>query len=145
MISVDPEAIALLRAMPSGVKGYDNVNAGEKGLTPFHLPHFSAPFLFVPPYLEVNYPTCSFIYLRHPTARPGYSEIPTPYDADGEVVRFAWEWYVERRPRIRSEKRLAWMPEDRDFDKGAAKEERERVEKRAREKRRRETQKGVIV
>jgi hypothetical protein len=68
---------------------------------PFDLPDYSAPFLFIPAYLEVSFPTCSAIYVRHPTARPGYSEIPTPYDADGEVMRLGWEYYkgVGRRRR----------------------------------------------
>ena len=85
----------------------------KSNLTPFYLPHFASPWLFVPAYIETNFATCSAIYVRHPTARPGYSEIPTPYDADGEVVRFAWEWYVERRPRMRTKTQLARMPEDR--------------------------------
>ncbi|KAF5381693.1 hypothetical protein D9615_005459 [Tricholomella constricta] len=94
------------------------------GITPFYLPHFAAPWLFIPAYIEPCFTTCSAIYVRHPTARPGYSEIPTPYDADGEIVRFAWEWYVERRPRMRSKAQLARMPEDRalaqmeDIDEG---------------------------
>ncbi|KZV96398.1 alpha-L RNA-binding motif-containing protein [Exidia glandulosa HHB12029] len=79
----------------------------------FQLPEFAAPFIFVPAYLEVSYPTCSVIYVRHPTARAGYSEIPTPYDADGEIMRLAWEWYAIRRPRVRSKKKLAAMPENR--------------------------------
>ncbi|KAG6844851.1 hypothetical protein H0H87_003094 [Tephrocybe sp. NHM501043] len=82
-------------------------------LTPFNLPHFASPWLFIPAYIEPSFSTCSAIYVRHPTARPGYSEIPTPYDADGEVVRFAWEWYAERRTRIRTDTQLARMPEDR--------------------------------
>lgn len=65
----------------------------------FKFPPYSAPFLFLPAYIEANFATCSAIYVRHPTARPGYSEIPTPYDADGEVIRFAWEWYSKVRPR----------------------------------------------
>ncbi|KDR70240.1 hypothetical protein GALMADRAFT_255126 [Galerina marginata CBS 339.88] len=81
--------------------------------TPFHLPQYASPWLFVPAYIEVSFKTCTAIYVRHPTARPGYSEIPTPYDADGAVVRFAWEWYVQRRPRMRSKAQLARMPEDR--------------------------------
>lgn len=56
----------------------------------FNLPDYAAPFLFVPPYLEVSWTTCSIVYLRHPTARPGVSEIPTPYEADGEVMRLTW-------------------------------------------------------
>ncbi|GAA5878982.1 hypothetical protein JCM3774_000682, partial [Rhodotorula dairenensis] len=61
---------------------------------PFHLPDFAAPFLFIPPYLEPSFQTCSVVYLRHPTARPGVSEIPSPYEADGEVMRLAWEYYL---------------------------------------------------
>ena len=82
-------------------------------LTPFHLPTYASPWLFIPAYIEPSFPTCSAIYVRHPTARPGYSEIPTPYDADGALVRFAWEWYVQRRPRLRTASQLSRMPEDR--------------------------------
>lgn len=63
--------------------------AGAKPL-PFHLPDFASPFLFIPPYLELSFPTCSAIYLRHPTAAPGVSEVPSPYEADGEVMKLAW-------------------------------------------------------
>jgi len=72
---------------------------------PFVLPPYASPFIFIPPYIEPSFATCSAIYLRHPTARPGYSEVPTPYDADGEIVRFAWEWYQRHRPRIRGWKK----------------------------------------
>ncbi|KAM0747276.1 alpha-L RNA-binding motif-containing protein [Meredithblackwellia eburnea MCA 4105] len=60
---------------------------------PFQLPEFASPFLFIPPYLEPSFQTCSVVYLRHPTAGPGYSEIPSPYEADGEVMRLTWEYY----------------------------------------------------
>lgn len=83
------------------------------GVTPFHLPPYASPFLFIPAYLEPSFATCSAVYVRHPTARPGYSEIPTPYDADGEIVRAAWEWYTRVRPRMRSKSQLARMPENR--------------------------------
>lgn len=85
----------------------------KPGLTPFHLPPYASPFIFVPAYIEPSFTTCSAVYLRHPTARPGYSEIPTPYDADGELMRMAWEWYSKRRSRIRSKSQLARMPENR--------------------------------
>lgn len=89
-------------------------NLKDKGdLTPFHPPPYSSPWMFIPAYIEPSFATCSAIYLRHPTARPGYSEIPTPYDADGEVIRFAWEWYARVRPRMRSKSQLARMPENR--------------------------------
>ncbi|KAI0946766.1 hypothetical protein AcW1_010135 [Taiwanofungus camphoratus] len=85
----------------------------EADLTPFHLPPYASPFIFIPAYIEPSFATCSAIYVRHPTARPGYSEIPTPWDADGEVVRAAWEWYTRVRPRMRSKSQLARMPENR--------------------------------
>ena len=82
-------------------------------LTPFYLPPYASPWLFIPAYIEPSFATCSAVYVRHPTARPGYSEIPTPYDADGTLVRYAWEWYMQRRPRMRSKSQLSRMPEDR--------------------------------
>lgn len=85
----------------------------DTSLTPFILPDYAAPFLFIPAYIEPSFATCSAIYVRHPTARPGYSEIPTPYDADGEVVRLAWEWYAKRRSRMRSRSQLESMPDNR--------------------------------
>jgi hypothetical protein len=88
-------------------------SAKDKGLTPFNLPAYASPFIFIPAYLEVSFATCSVVYVRHPTARPGYSEIPTPYDADGEIVRLAWEWYSKVRPRNRSKRQLAREPENR--------------------------------
>ena len=94
------------------------------GVFPFNLPPFAAPFLFVPPYLEPSFRTCSAIYLRHPTitshfertgnARRGQrgnlvrvyeSDIPSPYPAGGEMFGLAWELYVRNAPRVRSDER----------------------------------------
>jgi len=89
------------------------VSKASKKPTPFFLPQYASPWLHIPAYIEVSFLTCSAVYVRHPTARPGYSEIPTPYDADGAVIRYAWEWYVKRMPRMRSQSQLARAPEDR--------------------------------
>ncbi|KAI3623472.1 hypothetical protein GLX27_004425 [Malassezia furfur] len=95
------------------------------GVLPFHLPPFSAPFLFIPPYLDVSFRTCSAIYMRHPTLtshlvrsrdnradgkqpraqRVFQSDIPTPYPAGGEMYGLAWEFYVRNAPRVRGEER----------------------------------------
>ncbi|KAF9234201.1 hypothetical protein BU15DRAFT_52902 [Melanogaster broomeanus] len=129
MISVDPSAISFLQEPTSTEKAVDKAPNSEakrfkrtielsrpsKSLTPFNLPPYASPFIFLPAYAEVSFQTCSAVYLRHPTARPGYSEIPTPYDADGEVVRLAWEWYAKRRPRNRSKAQWERMPENRGF------------------------------
>lgn len=97
----------------AGGKRRKVVEAPKQNLTPFYLPPYASPWLFIPAYIEVSFKTCSAVYVRHPTARPGYSEIPTPYDADGALIRYAWEWYNQRRPRMRSQSQLARSPEDR--------------------------------
>ncbi|GAA5893673.1 mitochondrial 37S ribosomal protein uS4m NAM9 [Sporobolomyces salmoneus] len=74
-------------------------SAAQKPLR-FKLPDFAAPFLFIPPYIEPSFSTCSAVYLRHPTASPGVSEVPSPYEADGEVMRLAWEYYVARGRKV---------------------------------------------
>ncbi|GAA5874568.1 hypothetical protein JCM16303_002907 [Sporobolomyces ruberrimus] len=76
-----------------------SLSPAEKPLR-FRLPDFAAPFLFIPPYIEPSFSTCSAVYLRHPTASPGVSEVPSPYEADGEVMRLAWEYYVARGRKV---------------------------------------------
>ncbi|KAI0635383.1 hypothetical protein C8Q77DRAFT_1208703 [Trametes polyzona] len=98
---------------PASTKTSSIIPGFRSHFTPFSLPPYAAPFIFIPAYLEPSFSTCSVIYLRHPTARPGYSEIPTPWDADGEIVRLTWEWYSKRRMRIRSKSQMARMPENR--------------------------------
>lgn len=141
MVSVDPSAIRFLRNPPEAkataaeaeVEEDPTAEASEEksnspendispeskfsppntGLTPFHLPPYAAPFIFIPAYIEVNFATCSAIFVRRPTARYNYSEIPSPYEADGEIMRLTWEWYNTVRPRMRSKSQLARMPDNR--------------------------------
>ena len=109
-----PESATLESAtLESATSKSESKSSDKPPLTPFYLPPYASPWLFIPAYIEPSFATCSAIYVRHPTARPGYSEIPTPYDADGTLVRYAWEWYVQRRPRMRSKSQLSRMPEDR--------------------------------
>lgn len=115
------------------------------GLTRFYLPEYASPWLFIPAYIEVSFLTCSAVYVRHPTARPGYSEIPTPYDADGDVIRFAWEWYAKRRHRIRSNSQIARMPEDRAYDPAPTQLEKARKLMRNKMQRRKAAMSGVIL
>ncbi|KIY62150.1 alpha-L RNA-binding motif-containing protein [Cylindrobasidium torrendii FP15055 ss-10] len=117
--------------------------------TPFYLPDFASPWLFIPAYIEVNFATCSAVYVRHPTARPGYSEIPTPYDAAGDVIRFAWEYYTQMGRRVRSKTRIEQMPEDRDWVKKQRTQEimqgKVLAAKRKKDKQNRRTMSGVIL
>jgi hypothetical protein len=52
-------------------------------------------FAFIPRYLEVNQNVCSAVYLRHPVARPGLAEVPSPLGA--ESADLAFNWYLRRR------------------------------------------------
>jgi hypothetical protein len=93
------------------------------GVHPFNLPAYAAPFIFIPPYLEVSFTTCSAIYMRHPTVTPVKSmketrkygekapailyktDIPSPYPAGGGIFSLAWEHYTKSAPRTRSDLR----------------------------------------
>lgn len=63
--------------------------------TPWRPRPFMSPFAFIPRYLEVNQKVCSAVYLRHPVARAGKAEVPSPW---GEMVNeLAFNWYLRRR------------------------------------------------
>lgn len=63
--------------------------------TPWRPRDYMSAFSFIPRYLEVNQNICAAVYLRHPVARPGSAEVPTPF---GEAVSTpAYGWYLKRR------------------------------------------------
>lgn len=64
-------------------------------LTPWKPRPYMAPFAFIPQYLEVNQSICSAVYLRHPVARHGSAEVPTPYDQN--TNQLAFNWYLQRK------------------------------------------------
>ncbi|OTB06727.1 hypothetical protein M426DRAFT_318787 [Hypoxylon sp. CI-4A] len=63
--------------------------------TPWRPRNYMAPFAFVPKYLEVNHNICAAVYLRHPVARVGSAEVPTPFPVG--VNQLAFNWYLRRR------------------------------------------------
>jgi hypothetical protein len=62
--------------------------------TPWIPRPFMSPWAFVPRYLEVNHNICAAVYLRHPVARRGYAEVPTPFSFF--TSQLAHTWYAER-------------------------------------------------
>jgi hypothetical protein len=64
-------------------------------LTPWRPRDYMSAFAFIPRYLEVNQRICSAVYLRHPVARPGLGEVPTPFDI--QTSQLAFNWYLRRR------------------------------------------------
>ncbi|KAL0254153.1 hypothetical protein I308_101533 [Cryptococcus tetragattii IND107] len=115
VFTVNPSQIVMLQApksksQQSAEEDIEGEASEEKPSEPtgpvassyFNLPDYASPHLFVPAYLLPSYLTCSAVYVRHPTARPNYSEIPSPYDAGGELMSLAWEWFKRSAPRMRN-------------------------------------------
>ena len=71
------------------------IDASKPYATPWRPREWMSAFAFVPRYLEVHQKVCSAVYLRHPVARPGLAEVPTPFP--GEVSALAHNWYLRRR------------------------------------------------
>jgi len=71
------------------------VDSTKPYATPWRPRPYMSPFVFIPRYLEVNQNVCSAVYLRHPVARPGLGEVPTPFH--GETNQLAYNWYLRRR------------------------------------------------
>ena len=63
--------------------------------TPWRPREWMSAFAFIPRYLEVHHRVCSAVYLRHPVARAGRAEVPTPFNQ--EVNGLAFNWYLRRR------------------------------------------------
>ncbi|KAL8399951.1 hypothetical protein RB594_000380 [Gaeumannomyces avenae] len=63
--------------------------------TPWEPRPWMSPFAFIPRYLEVNQNICSAVYLRHPVARQGHSEVPTPFPE--MLGQLSFNWYLRRR------------------------------------------------
>ncbi|XXG94506.1 Cell division control protein 3 [Hypoxylon texense] len=64
-------------------------------LTPWRPRPYMSPFAFIPKYLEVNHNVCAAVYLRHPVARLGSAEVPTPFPV--AINQLAFNWYLRRR------------------------------------------------
>ncbi|KAK4454325.1 mitochondrial 37S ribosomal protein nam9 [Podospora aff. communis PSN243] len=67
---------------------------GKPYLTPWQPRQYMAPFAFIPRYLEVNQKICAAVYLRHPVARKGEAEVPTPFS--NAMNQLAFAWYLRR-------------------------------------------------
>ncbi|RDA95226.1 hypothetical protein CP533_1901 [Ophiocordyceps camponoti-saundersi (nom. inval.)] len=73
-------------------------NNTPTGKEPYVMPWRPRPFMsafcFIPRYLEVNPYICAAVYLRHPVARKGLAEVPTPFNY--LTSQLAHNWYLER-------------------------------------------------
>ncbi|KAK2028002.1 S4 domain-containing protein, partial [Colletotrichum zoysiae] len=70
------------------------IDASKPYWTPWEPRRYMSPFAFIPRYLEVNQNICAAVYLRHPVARRGMAEVPTPFAY--ETNQLAFNWYLRR-------------------------------------------------
>lgn len=70
------------------------VDESKPYATPWQPRPYMSAFAFIPRYLEVNHKICSAVYLRHPVARPGIAEVPSPFGA--QTQQLAFNWYLRR-------------------------------------------------
>ncbi|KAK2755763.1 mitochondrial 37S ribosomal protein nam9 [Arachnomyces sp. PD_36] len=86
-VEVVKQALVQLRDNP--------IDSSKPYATPWRPRDYMSAFAFIPRYLEVNQNICAAVYLRHPIARPGLAEVPTPFN---EVVGGnAFAWYLKSR------------------------------------------------
>lgn len=86
----------LQRVVKSMEELRDNpIDRSKPYATPWKPRPWMAPFVFIPRYLEVNQNICAAVYLRHPVARPGLAEVPSPFTI--ETNQLAFTWYLRRR------------------------------------------------
>lgn len=62
--------------------------------TPWQPRPYMSAFAFIPRYLEVNQNICAAVYLRHPVARKGLAEVPTPFSYI--TNQLTHNWYLQR-------------------------------------------------
>lgn len=93
-VDMSPKMKGLLEAAIARIR--DNpVDDSKPYATPWQPRPYMSAFAFIPRYLEVNHNICSAVYLRHPVARPGFSEVPSPLPV--ETHQLAFNWYLRRR------------------------------------------------
>jgi hypothetical protein len=89
----EEDKLALQEAL---IEAQENpIDATKPYATPWRPRPYMSPFAFIPRYLEVNQNICAAVYLRHPVARPGLAEVPTPFPL--ETSQLAFTWYLRRR------------------------------------------------
>ena len=88
-------AFEKLRLESEYTSAWNSHNAAAPYATPWRPKDYMSAFTFIPRYLEVNQNICAAVYLRHPVARPGLAEVPTPFHI--ESGQLAFNWYLKNR------------------------------------------------
>lgn len=89
------DAFEKLKLEHEHISTWNKRDASAPYATPWRPRDYMSAFAFIPRYLEVNQNVCAAVYLRHPVARPGLAEVPTPFHV--ETGQLAFNWYLRRR------------------------------------------------
>lgn len=91
----DPQSVLPIR-LPWLSGGHYGLQEPEKPyFTPWAPRPYLAPFAILPHHIEISFETCHAIYMRDPIARPGHSEVISPFSLD--MHERAYMFYVTRR------------------------------------------------
>jgi ribosomal protein S4 len=88
-------AFEKLRLETEHTSAWNRRDAQAPYATPWRPRDYMSAFAFIPRYLEVNQNICAAVYLRHPVARQGLAEVPTPFHI--ETGQLAFNWYLRNR------------------------------------------------
>lgn len=72
---------------------YGLLNPSKSYFTPWKPRQFLPVFSILPKHIEISFSTCHAVYLRDPVARPGESEVISPYDED--IHERSYMYYVK--------------------------------------------------
>ncbi|KAH3901369.1 related to 37S ribosomal protein NAM9, mitochondrial [Saccharomycodes ludwigii] len=78
LVEDEKKAISLIQ-LPWQSGPYGRADPKKPYFTPWTPRPFLAPFAVLPHHIEISFKTCHAIYLRDPVARPGHSEVISPY------------------------------------------------------------------
>lgn len=94
-IQEDPSSALPIRLPWQSGGHYGLENPDKPYFSPWAPRPFLSPFAIYPHHLEVSFETCHAVYLRDPVARPGHSEVISPFPLD--MHERAYMYYVTRR------------------------------------------------
>ncbi|ODQ68219.1 alpha-L RNA-binding motif-containing protein [Nadsonia fulvescens var. elongata DSM 6958] len=78
---------------PKGL--YGRADPNRPYFSPWAMRPFLAPWAIYPAHIEISFPTCHAVYMRDPVARPGQSEVISPFGI--ETHDKAYSFYVRKR------------------------------------------------
>ncbi|CAN6640633.1 small ribosomal subunit protein uS4m [Trichomonascus vanleenenianus] len=93
----DVSSVLPVRLPFSNGKLYGLADPSKGYFTPWNPRPFLAPFAVLPHHIEISFKTGHAVYLRDPVARPGHSEIISPFPLD--MHERAYMFYIRKRRR----------------------------------------------